>query len=44
MNRFLCFVVGLTTLVSVPQGQVAPRTARANGKAVTQAEARLRPP
>ena len=31
--RFLCFIVGLTALVSVAQGQVAPQTARANGKA-----------
>jgi hypothetical protein len=34
-DRFLCFVVGLTTLVSMAQGQVAtPHTANANGKAV----------
>jgi hypothetical protein len=32
-DRFLCFVIGLTTLVSVAQGQVAPSTARANSKA-----------
>src|SRR6266567_6876035 len=41
-DRFLYFVVGLTTLVSVAQGQVAPQTARANSKAVKQAEAPIK--
>ena len=35
-DRFLRFVVGLTTLVSVAEGQVASQTARANSKAVTR--------
>jgi len=36
--RLLCFTIGLTILVSAAQGQVAPQTAKANGKAATQAE------
>jgi hypothetical protein len=38
-ERFLCFGFGLTALVLVAQGQVAPRAATANTKAVTQADA-----
>jgi hypothetical protein len=37
-DRHLCFVVGLTTLVSVASGQVAPQPAKANGKAVAQGQ------
>src|ERR1700674_3500269 len=36
MNRFLCFVFGLTALVSVAQAQVAPKTTLASSKAVKQ--------
>jgi len=37
MNRFLSIVVGLTTLVSLALGQVAPQRVNAKSKAVTQA-------
>jgi hypothetical protein len=36
-HQCLCFVVGLSALVSLAQGQVAPNSASAKGKAVKQA-------
>jgi hypothetical protein len=40
-DRHLCFVVGLTTLVSVASGQVAPQPAKANGKVVAQGKGKI---
>jgi len=39
-TRFLCFTFGATALVGVAFGQVAPKTAMANSKAVKQATPR----
>jgi hypothetical protein len=43
-DRFLCFLIGVTALASVAQGQVAPQAAKVNAKAITHTWATPRTP